>query len=160
MPNLSWPWVGGLAVAVVMATTGCGVVWDAPDIDLLVQRDGIRFARAGEARELVGGETIITVFNDDGANESQVVLARLDSPDVPADLQAVTSPRDDDRIIGMSRVLDPRGIDQNRGFAYDRDAHRFHIYLDPDEVYVIFDRLGGVERGVVMVLEFRQPDDS
>ena len=158
MRNSSRPWAATLAIIGLMVATGCGVVWDAPDVDMVVQRDSIKFAQAREERELVGGETVITVINDDGANKVQIVLAKHDSEELPPDLLEAESPRDDDRIVGMTPILDARDIEQQGVYAYDRDAHRFHFYLDPDETYVLFDRLGGVDRGVVKVLHPYRPD--
>ncbi|MBW3560953.1 MAG: hypothetical protein KY437_00480 [Actinobacteria bacterium] len=128
--------------AVVLAV-GCGVTLDAPDIALILQPQGIVYAEAEGGRKLVGGETIIHVANGT-EQERQVVLAHLesDTSEVPADLLGAESAREDDRILGYSRVLKPEETEYAAGGAGKvTDDTSFHVYLRPGDTYVLFDTL-------------------
>ena len=141
-----------LAVVATFWLGGCGVVLDAPKVSLLVREDQIVYVGgSGDEAKLVGGETVLRVSNDSG-DTRQIVLARLgQTSSIPLELLEAESPRDDERILGMSHELEPKkSTFASGGFGYEFDTASFHVYLAPGDRYVLFDRLGGYEDGVVL----------
>lgn len=146
----AWRWCA-LVGSIVVLTAGCGVVFDAPNVSLLVRDNRIVFAAAEDREELVGGETVLRVAND-SSHERQIVLARLDAgSSIPAEVLGAKTPREDDRILGMSHVMEAKEAQfATGGFGYTIDTASFHLYLAPGQRYVLFDRLGGLDDGVVL----------
>lgn len=147
-------WLTGIVALIGMLQTGCGVVLNAPEVSVLVRDDRIVYVGGeADAARLVGGETVLRVSNDSG-QPRQIVLARLGtSSRIPDELLKIESPRDDRRVLGMSHELEPKkSTFASGGFGYEFDTATFHVYLAPDEHYVIFDRLGGYEDGVLLEL--------
>lgn len=142
---------GLAALGLLLALSGCGVDFDAPKVTVLVRDDRIVYAGADDAEKFVGGETVLHIQND-GNQERQVVLARLgDVESVPAELEAAESPREDERILGMTHVLHAKEATfASGGFGYKVDSASFHVYLAEGERYVLFDRLGGLDSGVLI----------
>lgn len=140
-----------LVVCASLALAGCGVVYDAPDVTILVQEQGIVYNHPDDVHRLVGGETVLHVENDSGAHR-QVVLARLgDRTTIPPELLEAESPRDDGRIVRMSHVMDPKeSTFESGGFGYKIDSASFHVYLAPGERYAVFDRLSGLDDRMIL----------
>lgn len=142
--SASWTIAAVLSAAAVLLSA-CGVVFDAPEVTLLVRDEGIVYVGgSGDAERVVGGETVVRVSND-SSEPREVVLARLgEQRTIPQQLLEAESPRDDDRILGISPVLEPKESSfESGGFGYEYDTASFHVYLAPGERYVVFDRLGG-----------------
>lgn len=131
---------------------GCGVVFDAPKINLILRPGEIVYAEADGESQLVGGETVITVANST-PQERQVVLAHVPSGvrEIPQELLDAERARDDDRILGFTNPLEPEEADYGAGgFGKKTAAESFHIYLAPGETYVLFDTMNdGVQEGLV-----------
>lgn len=143
----------------VLVLAGCsGVVFDAPEVTILVKDDRIVYAAAGAEERLVGGETVVRIENDSNRRH-QVVLARLgDATTIPPDLRQAESPREDGRILGMSHELEPReSTFESGGFGYETDGTSFHVHLRAGERYVVFDRMAPEQ---VRAVEFVPGDES
>lgn len=148
--RLARPARRALLALVVWPLAACGIVFDAPDVSVLVGDNRIVYADANDEQQLVGGETVLHIAND-SSHERQVVLARLDAATVPAELRAAESPREDERILGMTHVMQPKEAQfAAGGLGYKIDTSSFHLYLAPGQRYVLFDRLRGVDEGVVL----------
>lgn len=130
-----------LAVAVGMLLVGCGVTFDAPKITMIVQDDRIVYADADGEEKLVGGETVFE-FRNQTEQERRIVLARAESCDgpIPETLRVAESARDDDRIVGYSREIEPKETQFGAGgFGQKIDSISFHVYMEPGACYVAFD---------------------
>lgn len=150
---------GASVAAVLLATAGCGDVrLKAPRVALLVDETRLLFAGPRDRTTLeTGGETVLTVTND-SSQPRRIVLARVDATsaaDLPPRLRHADDDDDDDRIVSMSAELDPKEATfAGGGLGFEREAHQFHVYLDPDETYVLFDSMGGAGADTVF-LRFR-----
>lgn len=152
-------WIAALLI-VLAALPGCGVVFDAPKVSVLIRDDRIVYAGAGDEQRLVGGETVLRILND-GARPRQVLLVRLEkgAQELPREILEAEVARDDTRILGMTHVLKPKEATfASGGFGYKIDSSSFHIHLSRDSTYVLFDRLGGLEDGVVLRIEPGSPE--
>lgn len=146
----------GLLVAITFLAA-CGVQLDAPEISLVIQDDGIVFADADASSSLPTGETIIKIAND-SAEAHRIVLAHVDQHQatprrLPRSLIEADAARDDERILGMTSELEPKEVIQaGGGFGHRIARATFHVHLQPDRTYVLFDVYGGLERGVFIRL--------
>lgn len=150
-------WLRSAAVLVALLTLlpGCGVVFDAPKVSVLVRDDRIVYAGANDEEQLVGGETVLKILND-GAMPRQVLLVRLEkgATELPPEIVEAEAAREDNRILGMTHVLKPKEATfATGGFGYKIDGSSFHVHLDTDSTYILFDRLGGLDDGVVLRIQ-------
>lgn len=137
------PGLALVPVATAVLVAGCGVSFKAPRLILILQPAGIVYASAGGDEQLIGGETVFEISNST-RQERQVVLAQVadGTSDVPAELVEADRASDDDRILGLSQVLEPEEADFAAGGAgVKTDKTSFHVYLRPGATYVLFDRL-------------------
>ena len=144
--------------------TACGVVLDAPTITLIARPGEIVYAQADGESALVGGETVLVVRNS-SEEHRLIVLAHVgpaEGPSViPEGILQAELARDDDRILGMSRELEPEETDFGAGgFGKKTDSTRFHVYLRPGDRYVLFDRLSLDDDPLVVWLEPRPRSDA
>lgn len=131
------------AMIAALSLTGCGVTWDAPEVSLTVRRDDIVYTQPSGPQKLTGGETLIEVGNSSNAPR-EVILAHVPEGDrIPEGIIEAESAREDDRIVGYSRVLDAQdvGFGSVAGLGRSTERATFHVYLEPGERYVVFDRL-------------------
>lgn len=135
----------GLVGTLLVVTTllaGCGVTWDAPKVGLTVREDDIVYTQVDGPAQLVGGETVLQVAN--ASNQPRrIVVAHVPEGDViPEGVLEAASAREDARIVGYSRELEPqRRTTGEGGFRQQTDSASFHIHLRRDERYVVFDAL-------------------
>lgn len=145
-----------LAVSGVVWLTGCGVVLNAPEVTFIVRHDGIVFSAPHDRDAFVAGEIKLVLRNDD-EHPHRIVLAQFDADPrrLPASLASAEFPRDDDRILGITKDLEPKeAIFVGGGIGYRVDAARLHVHLRPHRTYLLYDSMNaGAARGLFVQLK-------
>lgn len=149
--------IGLLLVAVIAASlSACGVVLNAPEITFIVRDDRIVYSGPQDREALVAGEAKLILRND-GEQFHRIVLARFDSEgpaQLPSSMATAEFPRDDERILAITKDLEPKEATfAGGGIGYRIDEAQLHVHLRPGEQYILFDSLNrGADRGVYLEL--------
>lgn len=143
----------GAAACVAMTASGCLSLERAAQVEVQVLNDRIVLFKPAEGLQR-GGETVLKI--DNYANHPvNMVLAETTAPArrIPQKLIDAVSPRDDDRIVAMTSVVDKATVFINFGApAPAPRVARMHVYLKPGKRYLLFDKLGGYAQGIAIVL--------
>jgi hypothetical protein len=145
-----------VVVAVVMAAAalpGCKVQLRAEHATVRIRDDRIELAIPTD-RAVRAGEVVITVENYT-FRKRQVVLARtpLEPPALPSKLAQARRGKDHKAVVAVSGTM--RSAERTiSGFLPTTvpSKQNLHVHLHGGEPYVLFDRLGGLDKGLYIRL--------
>jgi hypothetical protein len=150
--------VVALVVLAFLAGPGCGVRLGAAHATVRIRDNAIELAIPSHG-PLKAGEAVIEVENYTFAKR-QVVLARtsLVPPDLPPKLAHASRGRDHEAVVAVTGTM-RRATRTIAGFIPTTlpAKQSLHVHLHPGAQYVLFDRLGGLERGEYLVLHVAAP---
>ena len=130
-----------VAAAGVLLLSGCGVSLKATQLAVVVGDSGITFARSGDAALVTGGETVLRIRNE-SASPARLVLVRsgADPQDLPATVRDENLRVAGDMVVASTAELDAQeAAFATGGLGYTIDSGSLHVYLDPDETYLLLD---------------------
>ena len=130
-----------LAAAAVLCASGCGVSLRAAELTLVIHDSGISFARTADAALVAGGETVLRIRNE-SATAARVVLvrSRKDPQDLPDSIRDENLRVAGDRVLASTSELEAQEATfASGGLGYKVETGSLHVYLDPDEVYLLLD---------------------
>lgn len=125
----------------VLFTSGCGVSLQATQLAVVVGDGGITYARTGDAALVAGGETVLRIRNE-SESPARLVLVRsgADPQDLPVTVRNENPWVAGDMVVASTAELDAQeAAFATGGLGYKIDRGSMHVYLDPDEVYLLLD---------------------
>jgi len=142
-----------VALAALVVAPGCGVRLGAEHATVRLRDDKMELA-IPTARAVRSGEVVITVENYTFTRR-QVVLARTDQqpPALAPRLATAARGRDDEAVVAVTGTM--RSATRTiAGFLPTTvpSKQNLHVHLRPGEQYVLFDRLGGLDKGLYLTL--------
>jgi hypothetical protein len=142
------------AVAGAIALSGCLALRKAAHVEVQVLDNRIVLIKPAGGLQR-GGETVLKIDNY-AQTPVNMELAETTAPAdrIPQKLVDAVTPRDDSRIVAITSRVDKVGTSLQYG-AIPQPSPRvvtMHVYLKPGKRYLLFDKLGGYARGVVLVL--------